>query len=239
MEIKLMTFRALRRISPVLLLLLLLILFFYFNINQYFTFSSLQAHHQQLISWTNNHYLSAVALFMATYILCVAASFPGALFLTLTGGLLFGLLWGAFFVVISATIGSALIFLTIKYAFSELVAQRASGWVNKMRHGFKNNAFSYLLVLRLIPVFPFWVINIVPALLGVKARIFIFATFLGIIPGTLIYASVGNSLNHLFEQGQTPDLKIIFSPEFLLPLLALAVLSLMPVFYKKMKGRHE
>ncbi|MCL5272567.1 MAG: VTT domain-containing protein [Gammaproteobacteria bacterium] len=234
-----MTFSVLRRIWPLLFLLLLLIILFYFNVNQYLTFSSLQAHHQQLISWTNDHYLSAVLLFMVSYILCVAASVPGAIILTLTGGLLFGLLWGTFFVVISATIGSIIIFLTVKYAFSDLVAQRASGWVKKMRKGFKHNAFSYLLVLRLMPVFPFWVINIVPALLGVKARTFITATFLGIIPGSLIYASVGNSLNHLFEQGQTPDLKVIFSPELFLPLSGLALLSLMPVFYKKFKGRHE
>ncbi|WP_233588645.1 TVP38/TMEM64 family protein [Legionella sp. km535] len=234
-----MTFSVLRRIWPVLLILLLLFLLYSFRVNQYLTFSSLQLHHQQLISWTNDHYILAVATFMISYIICVAASFPGALILTLTGGLLFGLFWGTLFVVISATIGSILIFLTVKYAFSDLVAQKTSGWVNKMRQGFQHNAFSYLLVLRLMPIFPFWVVNIVPALLGVKARTFVLATFLGIIPGSLIYASVGNSLNHLFEQGQAPNFKIIFSPELLLPLLALAFLSLMPVFYKKIKGSYE
>ena len=234
-----MTFSVLRRIGPVLLILLLLLLLYTFRVNQYLTFSSLQLHHQQLISWTNENYLSAVAVFMIIYILCVAASFPGALILTLTGGLLFGLFWGALFVVISATIGSILIFLIVKYAFSDWIAQKTSGWVNKMRHGFQHNAFSYLLVLRLMPIFPFWVVNIVPALLGVKARTFVLATFLGIIPGSMIYASVGNSLNHLFEQGQTPKLKIIFSPEIFVPLLALALLSLMPIFYKKIKGSYE
>lgn len=234
-----MTFSVLRRVWPIVLLLLLLLLFYYFNLDQYLSFSSLQLHHQQLISWTNNHYFSAVTVFMLIYIFCVAASIPGALILTLTGGLLFGMLWGAFFVVISATIGSIIIFLTVRYAFSDWVAQKTSGWIKKMRHGFQHNAFSYLLVLRLIPVFPFWVINIVPALLGIKARTFILATFLGIIPGSLIYSSVGNSLNHLFEQGRTPNLKIIFSPEIFLPLLALALLSLMPVFYKKFRGQHD
>ncbi|CAM2891454.1 TVP38/TMEM64 family protein [Legionella worsleiensis] len=234
-----MTLSVLRKIWPVLLALLIFFLLYFFKVNQYLTFSSLHLHHQQLILWTHNHYPLAVALFMITYIVCVAASFPGALILTLTGGLLFGIFWGTFFVVLSATLGSILIFSIVKYAFSDWVAQRTSGWVTKMRHGFHHNAFSYLLVLRLMPIFPFWAVNIVPALLGVKARTFILATFLGIIPGSMIYASVGNSLNHLFEQGQPPDLAVIFSPELFLPLLALAFLSLMPVFYKKFKGSHE
>ncbi|WP_226905551.1 TVP38/TMEM64 family protein [Legionella antarctica] len=173
---------------------------------------------------------------MVGYILCIAASIPGALFLTLTGGLLFGPIWGTVYVVISATIGSTLVFLMVKFAFSDWVAKRATKWINRMRRGFKHHAFSYLLILRLIPLFPFWVVNIVPALLGIETKIFILATFLGIIPGSLIYSSVGGSLNYLFERGQTPDLKIIFSPELFLPLLGLALLSLSPVLYKKIKG---
>ena len=145
---------------------------------------------------------------------------------------------GTVYAVISATLGSIIIFYIVRFALSDWVAKKASGWVNKMRLGFQHNAFSYLLVLRLIPVFPFWVVNLVPALLGVEAKTFILATFLGIIPGSTIYASVGNSLNRLLEQGQTPNLKIIFSPELFLPLLGLALLSLLPVLYKKLKDRH-
>ncbi len=229
----------LRRFWPLILLVVLFALFYYFRINQYLSFSSLRLHYQELISWTNNHYLSAAILFMVCYIICVAASFPGAVILTLTGGLLFGIFWGVIFVVISATLGSIIIFSIVRFSLSDWVAQKTSGWVKKMRLGFQHNAFSYLLILRLIPIFPFWVVNIVPALLGVKARTFILATFLGIIPGSIIYTSLGNSLNHLFEQGQTPNLKIIFSPEILLPLLGLALLSMLPIIYKKFKGGHE
>lgn len=229
----------LRRLWPLLLLSGLFALFYYFKINQYLSFATLQLHHQQLISWTNTHYFSAVAVFMTCYIICVALSFPGALILTLTGGLLFGLMWGVVYVVISASLGSMLVFLLVRYALSDWVARGTAVWVNKMRLGFQHNAFSYLLVLRLMPVFPFWVVNIVPALLGINARTFFLATFLGIIPGSFIYTSVGNSLNHLFEVGQTPNLKIIFSPELFLPLLGLALLSIMPILYKKFKDKNE
>jgi uncharacterized membrane protein YdjX (TVP38/TMEM64 family) len=238
-EIQLMTFNVLRRLWPLLLLPILFFVLYYFRINQYLSFSNLQIYHQQLISWTNNHYLYAVILFMSIYILCIAASFPGALMLTLTGGLLFGILWGTLYVVTSATIGSTAIFFIVKFALSDWVAKRTTRWIHKMRHGFQHNAFSYLLVLRLMPIFPFWVVNIIPALLGIQAKTFILATFLGIIPGSMIYASVGNSLNHLLEMGQKPNLKIIFSPEFFFPLLGLALLSLLPVLYKKFKERHE
>ena len=230
-----MSISILRRVWPLLLILLLFFVFFYFRINHYLSFSSLQMHHQQLVFWTNNHYFFAVILFMSIYILCIATSVPGALILTLTGGLLFGVLWGTVFVVISATIGSTIIFFLVKYALSDWVAKKTAGWVKKMRVGFQHNAFSYLIVLRLMPIFPFAVVNLVPALLGIEAKTFILATFFGIIPGSLIYASVGNSLNHLFDIGQTPNFKIIFSPPLFLPLLGLAILSLLPVLYKKIK----
>ncbi|MCL9683361.1 TVP38/TMEM64 family protein [Legionella maioricensis] len=231
-----MTFSVLRRLWPLLLLAVLFFIFYSFHLNQYLTYSSLKLHHKQLTSWTDSHYIYAVVLFMTIYILCIVASIPVALFLTLTGGLFFGVLWGALYVVISATIGSTLIFLIIKFALSDWMTKRTAQWVKKMRRGFQHDAFAYLLVLRLIPLFPFWVVNIVPALLGIETKIFILATFLGIIPGSLIYAAIGGELNHLFDIGQTPDVKIIFSPQLFLPLLGLAFLSLLPIFYTKIKG---
>ncbi|WBV63944.1 VTT domain-containing protein [Legionella pneumophila 130b] len=118
-----------------------------------------------------------------------------------------------------------------------MFSKRASGWVKRMRSGFKDNAFSYLLTLRLIPLFPFWVINIVSAVLGVSASTFIIATFIGIIPGSIVYVSVGNGLGELFAASLQPNLGIIFEPKFILPLLGLAALSLIPVFYKKRVNR--
>lgn len=228
-----------RRLWPLSLLFLLLFIFYYFKISQFINFSNLQLHHQQLISWTQDHYLYSVVMFMSTYIFCVAALFPVALVLTLAGGLLFGPFWGPVYVVISATIGSVLVFFIVKYALSDWVAQRTTVWINKTRIGFKNNAFSYLLILRLMPLFPFWVVNIVPALLGIEVKTFILATFFGIIPLSIIYSSIGNSLNHILRTGQKLDSTIIFSPEIVLPLSGLILLAFLPLVYKKIKGHYE
>lgn len=234
-----MSIRVMRRLWPLLLLFLILFIFYYFRINQYVNFTTLQANHQKLITWTNAHYLTAVMLFMVCYILSVATSMPVALILTLSGGLLFGVYWGTIYVVISATLGATILFFAVKIALSDWVAQRTTIWVNKMRIGFQKNAFSYLLILRLIPLFPFWAVNIVPALLGVSANTFIITTFLGIIPGSVIYVSLGNSLNHFFSIAKTPNLKIIFEPAILLPLIGLALLSMSPIIYQKFKDKNE
>ncbi|WP_198009884.1 TVP38/TMEM64 family protein [Legionella tunisiensis] len=172
---------------------------------------------------------------MGTYILTVAISVPGALFLTLTGGFLFGIFWGALYVIISATIGATLLFLAVHSALGEWLSQKTTQWITKMREGFHKNAFSYLIILRLIPIFPFWAVNIVSGLLKVKPKTFIMATFIGIIPGTFIYAMIGNNLGVLFDRNEKPDLHTIFSPEILLPLIGLALLLLLPIIYHQLK----
>lgn len=169
---------------------------------------------------------------MMLYILAVAISIPGAVFLTLAGGFLFGVLWGVLLVVISATLGATLLFFAVRTALGEWLSKKASGWISRMRQGFQHNAFSYLLTLRLIPLFPFWVVNIVPALLNVSAKTFISATFIGIIPGSTVYVLVGNGLSQVFASNQTPNLGIIFEPRVLGPLLALAALSLIHALYQ-------
>ena len=106
-----------------------------------------------------------------------------------------------------------------------------------MEEGFRRDALSYLLVLRLIPIFPFWLVNIVPAFLGVPLRTYVLGTFVGIIPGSFVYASVGNGLGAVFDAGGTPDLGIIFAPAILLPIVGLAVLALLPIVYRRFKAR--
>jgi uncharacterized membrane protein YdjX (TVP38/TMEM64 family) len=108
-----------------------------------------------------------------------------------------------------------------------------------MEEGFHENALSYLLVLRLIPIFPFWLINIVPAFLGVALGTYVLGTFIGIIPGSLVFASVGNGLGAVFDAGQTPDLGIIFEPQIIGPILGLAVLALLPIAYRKFRSRND
>ena len=130
-------------------------------------------------------------------------------------------------------------FLAARYALFDILHAKAGPALLKMEQGFRENAFNYLLVLRLVPLFPFWLVNLVPALLGVPLKTYVIATAIGIIPGTFVFASVGNGLGEILASGKTPDLSIIYDPEVLIPLLGLAVLALVPVLYKAWKARKD
>jgi uncharacterized membrane protein YdjX (TVP38/TMEM64 family) len=220
---------------PLILIIIALICAIYFRLYEYISFETLAKHRSILAKWTAAHYFVVVICYMLIYIITVALSLPGATILTVTGGFLFGTYFGVVYVVISATIGACLIFLAVQTTLGEWLASKAHGWIRKMEEGFRKDAFNYLLFLRLVPLFPFWVVNIVPALLDVRLKHFALATLLGIIPGSLVYVLVGNGLDTLIASGQRPDLSIIFNPEILLPIVGLAILSLVPIIHKKIK----
>jgi uncharacterized membrane protein YdjX (TVP38/TMEM64 family) len=225
------------RLIPLLVLVAALILFFATGLYRYFTFTALKTHREQLLAWTqNNHGIAAIS-YILIYIVAAAVSIPGATILTLIGGFLFGLWVGTFYVVIAATIGACLIFIAAKTALANLLKKKAGKFINKLEAGFKANAANYLLFLRLVPVFPFWLVNIVAGLFDVKLSTFFITTVVGIIPGSFVYVSVGNGLGALFAEGKTPDLSIIFKPSILLPILGLAVLSLVPIIYKRWRNK--
>ena len=136
----------------------------------------------------------------------------------------------------AGTLGATVVFLAARAGLAGL-AMRAAPWVQRLEAGFRRNGLNYLLVLRLIPVFPFWLVNLVPAFLGVRLGTFAFGTFVGIIPGAFVYASLGSGLGALIESGERPDLGIIFQPRVLVPLIGLALLALLPVVYKRLSGR--
>lgn len=231
--------KKIHRWLPLLVLIGLLVLFFSLHLDKYLSFNALRENHALLIAWTQTHYFIAPLIFIVFYTTAVAISIPGAVLLTLTGGFLFGVFWGVLFVVISATLGATILFFAVRTALGDWFAQKASGWIERMCQGFQHNAFSYLVTLRLIPLFPFWAVNIVPAFLNIRAKTFITATFIGIIPGTTVYVMVGNGLSQIFAANQTPNLGIIFELQILGPLLALAVLSLMPVLYQFLTRKHQ
>ena len=188
-----------------------------------------------LIAWVELHPIAAPLLFMAAYVLVTACSLPGALIMTLTGGFLFGTLLGGSYAVLGASVGAVLLFLAARTAFGDMLRARAGGALAMLEAGFRKDAFNYLLVLRLVPIFPFFIVNLAAAFLGTSLGVFVVATFLGIIPGTMVYASVGNGLGAVFDSGAKPDLGVIFTWPVLGPLIGLALLSLLPVLYKRMK----
>src|SRR5258707_13958213 len=152
-------------------------------------------------------------------------------------GLVFGMWWGALLSVIGAKIGSVAVFLAARPAFYDLFHARAGAALARFEEGFRRDSFSYLLFLRLVPVFPFWLVNVVPALLGMGLDRFALATLIGIIPGCVVYASVGAGFGVLIDRGEMPDLGVIFQAPILLPLLGLAALALVPVVYARLRSR--
>lgn len=225
------------RFAPLIVLVCGTIAFFAMGYHRYISFEQLREHHGALAAWIAARGIWAPVLFALAYAVLTAFSIPGGAVATIVGGFFFGLVTGSIAVVIGATIGSTLVFLAAKSALGDFLRRKSEGWLKKMKDGFQEDAFSYLLVLRLIPLFPFWLVNLVPAFLGVELRTFVIATFLGIIPGSVVYVSLGNGIGALLKTGGTPDFGIIFEPAILLPLIGMAILALSPVIYKKFKRR--
>ncbi len=231
---------ALRRILPLLVLIAGLLLFLALGGHRYISFETLEAHRERLLALVAEHGFLAVVAFVAVYAVMVAFSIPGGLVMTVASGFLFGTLSGAAASVVGATLGALAVFLAARTALGDLLRDRAGPALGRMRAGFQKDALSYLLVLRLIPLFPFWLVNLVPAFLGVSIKIFLIGTFFGIIPASLVYASIGNGLGAIFEAGEAEEIQsAIYQPEILLPIAGLIVLSLLPVIYKKVKARHD
>ena len=228
---------GLTRYLPIAVIVLALAAFFLAGGHDHVSFETLRDHRLVLQDWVRTNTILAVAVYFATYVVVVACSLPGGSLLTLIGGFLFGLWFGGTVVVFAATIGACLLFLAARHAFGDLLRRKAGPTIQRMESGFRENAMSYLLVLRLVPLFPFFIVNLVPALLGVPLSTYVIATFFGIIPGTFVYASVGNGLGMVFEQGGEPDWGIIYNPEVFGPLGALALLSCAPIVYKRVKRR--
>lgn len=225
-----------KRLLPLLILATGLILFLALDLGRFISFDTLREHRESLTAWVAGHWPMAALIYLLCYIAVVAFSLPGGAVMTITGGFLFGIWAGTALTVVAATIGATLLFLAARTALGDALRARAGPALRRMEAGFQENALSYLLVLRLVPLFPFFLVNLVPAFLGVPLRTYVLGTFFGIIPGSFVYASVGNGLGAIFDRGETPDLGLIFNPEILTPLIGLAVLALLPVAYKKFKS---
>ena len=226
-----------RRFLPLAVLAVGLGLALAFDLQRFLSLSALQEHSAELHGLVADYGLVAGLAFVAIYAVVVAFSIPGGAVLTIAGGFLFGIWLGSLYVLFGATIGATAVFLAARTALGDVLRRKAGSAVKRMEQGFRENAMSYMLVLRLVPLFPFWLVNLVPAFLGVPLRVYVIGTFFGIIPGTVVYASVGNGLGAVFAAGQTPDLGIIFKPEILGPIVGLAVLACIPIVYKRIKAR--
>lgn len=210
-----------------------------FTLRDHLSFDALRENREALLAFRDANYLMTVAGFMVAYVVIVAFSLPGATIATLTGGFLFATFPGALINVTSATIGATIIFLAARWGLGEKLGKKletSGGAVKKIKDGIDENQWSMLFLIRLVPAVPFFVANLVPAFLDVPLRRFMISTFFGIIPGGVVYTSVGAGLGEVFERGETPNLGIIFEPHILLPILGLCVLAALPIALKALRG---
>lgn len=206
-----------------------------FTLRDYFSFEALRENREALVAFRDANYAGTVLVFIAIYITIVAFSLPGATIATLTGGFLFATFPGTVFNIIGASTGATLIFLAAKWGLGDRLAARmqtSGGTVKRLKDGIDDNQWSVLFLMRLVPAVPFFVANLVPAMVGVPLSRFVITTVLGIIPGGIVYTSVGAGLAGVFERGDTPNLGIIFEPQILLPILGLSALAALPIVIK-------
>jgi len=209
--------------------------FFAAGLDAHLSFETLRDNRELLTGWVAENRIAALLVYAAAYAAAIAFSVPVGALATVSGGFLFGLWFGSAATVAGATLGATALFVAARTVLGDRLRARVGAALERMDSGFRDNAFNYLLVLRLVPLFPFFLVNIAPAFANVRLPTYVAATFLGIIPGTFVYTSVGNGLGAVFDSGGEPNLGIILEPEILLPILGISVLALVPVIYRRLR----
>jgi uncharacterized membrane protein YdjX (TVP38/TMEM64 family) len=229
-----------KRFIPVILIALAFVLAFHLGA-KIITFEDFLTNRDQILTFRDINYFITVVIFSLIYVLVVTISIPGATVLSVTGGFIFGLKVGLTLNVVSATLGATLLFLAVRMGFRDTFRG-----LNKNSDRFKNlieqlkvNEINLLLLLRLIPVVPFFVANILPAIAGVSLRNFVWTTFFGIIPGGFVFTLIGSNAGVFFDQGEAPDLTIFWDFQFLVPLICLIVLISSPIFIRVARYNYD
>jgi uncharacterized membrane protein YdjX (TVP38/TMEM64 family) len=232
-----------RRLALIGAFAALIAAFFAYDLDALISYQGLAENEAALKRAVADNLLVTILAYMAVYITAVAFSLPGALWLSLAGGLMFGTWAGGLIIIFAATIGASGLFVVARYIVGDaLRARGGSKWgpsLQKFEAAFNRDAWSYMLILRLLPIFPFFIVNLGAALVGVRFPVFLLTTFFGIMPGTFVFASIGNGISVLLQAGQQPDLSVMTDPQILGPLVALALLSLAPVLWRKFNSAKE
>ncbi|MTI04943.1 TVP38/TMEM64 family protein [Roseibium denhamense] len=242
-------FALAKRWGPLAVLLAAMGFAFSQGLHEQLTLSNLITQRQNLIGYVDQHFAGALLLFVSIYTLAVALSFPGASLFTIAGGFLFGWIAGGFVAVFGATAGAAAVFLIARSSLGDVLTRRAGPFLERIGDGFRANAFHYLLFLRLTPVFPFWLVNIAPAIFRMPLPSYLTATFLGIIPGTFAFAFIGAGLDSVVEAQEAANpgcaaagtceiaVSALVTPQLLAAFFALGLASLIPIVLKKVRAR--
>lgn len=228
-----MDFKYIRRWAPLVLLVLLIAGAYVTGLHRYVNLERLQMQKLLFLDYANNKPVPSAVIFIFSYVGAVALSLPVATVLTLLGGYLFGAWLGTLYVVTGATAGATVVFLIARSALGTALREKAGGIYKKIESHMQENAAGYMLFMRLVPLFPFFLVNIVPALFNVKPRTYVLTTFFGIIPGTFVYVNLGTAL------GEIDTLNDLVSGKTLLAFTLLGLFALAPAVYKKIRKREE
>ena len=234
--------KGVARFLPLLILAALIAVLLATGVTGYLNLVTLHAHEAALRGFIGGHRLLALAAFVALYVAVTAASLPGATVLTLAGGYLFGTWLGGGATVVGATTGAVAVFFAIRTSFGAALrekAERSGGRLKAVIDGIQEGAFGYILTLRLIPLAPYWLVNVAAALAHAPLRAYALATFIGIMPATFIYSGIGAGIGGVIARGQAPDLGVIFEPRVLVPLVSLGLLSLATTLFQRFRVRAE
>ena len=223
----------LTRAWPVLLVTAALAAAYAAGLGRALSFAALAQHQAALRDYAAAEPVLSAVAFTALYAAAAAIMLPGVVVLTVTGGLVFGTLGGAACTVVGATAGASVLFLAARHALAGWAAARAGPLLDRVRPGLQRDGLSYLLALRLVPIFPFWLVNLAAAVVGMPLRVFALGTVVGIIPGTVVFASIGAGLGDVLAAGRAPDVAMFTRPAVLFPLLCLALLALLPVAWRR------
>jgi uncharacterized membrane protein YdjX (TVP38/TMEM64 family) len=224
---------------PIILIVALMVTAYFLGLFDALSFESLRMHHMKIKTFVAESPIIAPLIYIAAYIIITALSIPGALFVTIAGGYLFPMPFSVLYTVIGATIGATILFSAAKTAIGDLLKKKAGSLVQKMEVGFREGEVSYLLFLRLVPLFPFWLINLAPAFFGVRLWTFVWTTFVGIIPGSYVFCQAGRGLDAILDSGGTLTAGKIFNTQIIIALVVLALFSLIPIIVKKIRKRKK
>jgi len=224
--------KSIKDFLPLIILGLGLILFLAFDLGRFVSIKALAENYNAITAMVAENLILAVVMFFFLYVIVVAFSLPIATPLTLTGGAVLGYL-AAPIIIVAATLGALILFLVARGALADTLSKRAGPFMTKLSKGFHEQPFFWLLALRLIPLAPFWAVNIAPALLGMRTSQYILATLIGIAPGTTVYVAVGRGFDTVLSAGKAPDLSTLGDIRIIAPLVGLGVLALIPILVQK------
>lgn len=224
---------AVRRLAG-LILFVVGVVAVYSLAGDYLSLDSLKANQQRLREYVDAHYLSAALTFMVAYTAITFFSIPGIITLLFAGGLMFSPLPATAMIIVSATTGATMMFFLVRHGLTDVVRARTGAWAARLEAGFHRNAWSYMIMLRMIPLVPYFVVNVVPALLRVRPRVFVLGTFFGAMPGTFVYTTLGAGLGDALASGAISDpAQALTQPKVMFGLCGLALLALVPVAYNR------